>query len=80
MRLRPGSQGSDRLHHPLALVSHTNFTLANALNLPTFPAGGMRLYRRMTLILRDAVIEHVFYPVFPPDTHAAAVVRWLAAH
>jgi peroxiredoxin len=40
----------------------------------------MRLYRRMTLILRDAVIEHVFYPVFPPGTHAAAVVRWLAAH
>ena len=29
----------------------------------------MRLYRRLTLILRDGVIDHVFYPVFPPDTH-----------
>jgi len=24
------------------------------------------------------VIEHVFYPVFPPDSNAAAVVFWLA--
>jgi peroxiredoxin len=37
-------------------------------------------YRRLTVIARDGVIEHVFYPVFPPDAHAAEVLDWLAAH
>jgi peroxiredoxin len=30
-------------------------------------------------VLRDGRIEHVFYPVFPPDTHAAEVLAWLRA-
>jgi peroxiredoxin len=25
------------------------------------------------------MIEHVFYPVFPPDRHAAEVLAWLTA-
>jgi hypothetical protein len=25
------------------------------------------------------VIDHVFYPVFPPDTHAGEVLDWLRA-
>ncbi|WP_281033320.1 hypothetical protein [Nocardia concava] len=37
----------------------------------------MRLYKRMTLIIRDGVIEHVFYPIFPPDQHVAELLRWL---
>ena len=24
--------------------------------------------------------EHVFYPVFPPNTHAQQVLDWLHAH
>jgi peroxiredoxin len=28
----------------------------------------------------DGVIEHVFYPVFPPDQHAQEVLDWLRAH
>jgi peroxiredoxin len=33
--------------------------------------------KRLTLIVRDGEIEHVFYPVFPPDTHAGEVLDWL---
>ena len=40
----------------------------------------MRLIRRLTLIVRAGTIEHVFYPVFPPDAHAEEVVRWLDLH
>ncbi|MDB5927513.1 MAG: hypothetical protein JWN13_6449, partial [Betaproteobacteria bacterium] len=25
----------------------------------------------------NGVIEHVFYPVFPPDSNAPAIVHWL---
>ena len=49
-----------------------------ALNLPTFEAGGLTLYRRITLVARAGTIEHVFYPVFPPDQNAADVLGWLA--
>jgi hypothetical protein len=29
------------------------------------------------LILRDGLIQHVNYPVFPPDEDAARVIAWL---
>ncbi len=35
---------------------------------------------RLTLVIRDGVVEHVFYPVFPPDTSAGEVIRWLSEH
>jgi len=35
--------------------------------------------KRLTLVIDDGVIEHVFYPVFPPDTNAGEVIRWLSA-
>ena len=70
----------DRLHLPFAMISDPALTLAESAGLPAFEAGGMRLYRRLTLIVRGGVIDHVFYPVFPPDTHAVAVVDWLTAH
>jgi peroxiredoxin len=37
----------------------------------------MTLIRRLTLVIRDAFVEHVFYPVFPPDKNANEVVDWL---
>ncbi len=39
----------------------------------------MTLLKRLTLVIRDGVIEHVFYPVFPPDRNAGDVVAWLSA-
>jgi peroxiredoxin len=40
----------------------------------------MTLTKRATLIVADGVIEHVFYPVFPPDQNAPEVMEWLQAH
>jgi peroxiredoxin len=30
------------------------------------------------MIVADGRIEHVFYPIFPPDEHAAQVLDWLS--
>jgi peroxiredoxin len=37
----------------------------------------MRLVKRLTLVIRDGVIETVFYPVFPPNQSAAQVINRL---
>lgn len=73
-------EAADRLHLPYLLLSDADLTLTNALHLPTFTVESMRLLKRVTLIIRDAQIEHVFYPVFPPDQNAADVLQWLNAH
>ena len=39
----------------------------------------MILVRRLTLIVDDGVITHLFYPVFPPDRSAGNVLEWLQA-
>lgn len=69
-----------RLALPFPILSDESFELARLLTLPTFETAGMRLYRRLTMIISDARIEHVFYPVFPPDRHAAEVLNWLVAN
>jgi peroxiredoxin len=69
----------ERLHLPFPLLSDAPLALTTALRLPTFVFDGETLVKRVTLILRDGQIEHVFYPVFPPDANAAEVVRWLEA-
>jgi hypothetical protein len=38
---------------------------------------GVVLLKRLTLVINDGVIEHVFYPVFPPKKAAADVVACL---
>lgn len=73
-------EAAERLHLPFALLSDAELRFATALRLPMFEVDGMTLINRLTLVLRDGAIEHVFYPVFPPDTHAETVVAWLAAH
>ncbi len=67
----------DRLHLPFALLSDSDFRLLEALRLPTFEIAGMRLLKRLTMVISEHRIEHVFYPVFPPDRNAADVVAWL---
>jgi peroxiredoxin len=39
----------------------------------------MTLLMRLTLVIYEGKIEHVFYPVFPPDRNASDVIAWLAA-
>ena len=66
-----------RLGLPFEVLSDAELQFTRALKLPTFEIAGMTLLKRLTLVLKDARIEHVFYPVFPPDGHAAEVVDWL---
>jgi peroxiredoxin len=71
-------EAAARLHLPFALLADADLALAGALDLPTFQAAGRRLYSRLTLVVSHGRIEHVFYPVFPPDGHALEVLNWLA--
>jgi peroxiredoxin len=70
----------ERLHLPFDLLSDADLALTRALSLPTFEVEGMTLTIRVTLILNGGTIEHVYYPVFPPDRNAADVIAWLEAH
>lgn len=71
-------EARERLHLPFDLLSDADFRFGDALRLPCFEADGMRLYKRMTLVLDGNRISKVFYPVFPPDANAAEVVDWLS--
>lgn len=73
-------EAATRLHLPFPLLSDADLAFARALRLPTFAVAGMTLLKRLTLIVRDGVIEQVFYPVFPPNEDAGNVVAWLTAH
>jgi peroxiredoxin len=66
-----------RLRLPFAMLSDQAFTLRHMIGLPVFAAGGMLLYRRLTLIVAGGAIERVFYPVAAPERHAAEVLDWL---
>jgi peroxiredoxin len=68
-----------REHIPFPLLSDPGLRLAEALRLPTFEVAGMTLYRRLTLVAEAGTIVKAFYPVFPPDRDAAAVLAWLAS-
>ena len=68
---------ADRFGLPFPILSDPELALAEALDLPTFEAGGERLFSRLTMIVTDGRIEHAFYPIFPPDQHAAEVLEWL---
>jgi peroxiredoxin len=59
------------------VLSDEALELTRALQLPTFETSGMTLLKRLTLVIDDGRIEHVFYPVFPPDSHAGEVLSWL---
>ena len=69
-----------RLEVPFEVLSDDDLLLTRALNLPTFTVDGMTLMKRLTLVVKHARIEHVFYPVFPPDKHAEEVIAWLKHH
>jgi peroxiredoxin len=67
----------ERLHLPFELLSDADFGFTNSLRLPTFEVEGKRLIKRITLIVNSGKIVKVFYPVFPPDKNAQAVLDWL---
>lgn len=71
---------ADRLRLPFAILSDDELRLADALRLPTFEVEGRRLYKRLTLVVDAGRVTHAFYPIFPPDEHAAQVLAWLREH
>lgn len=71
---------AERLELPFPILSDAGLEITRALRLPTFDVAGQTLLKRHTLVLRDGAIERVFYPVFPPDRHAAEVLGWLQAN
>jgi len=73
-------EAAERLELPFPLLSDADLALTRTLELPTFTVAGHTLLKRLTLVVRDGRIERVFYPVFPPDAHAAEVLAWLLAH
>jgi peroxiredoxin len=72
-------EAAGRLHLPFAILSDEHLGLTKALRLPTFETSGMTLLKRLTLLIDDGKIRHVFYPVFPPDRNASEVIAWLIA-
>lgn len=71
-------EAKDRLHLPYELLSDENLQFANALKLPTFTWENKTLIKRCALAIKDGSIIKVWYPVFPPDSNAKDVVKWLA--
>jgi peroxiredoxin/DNA-binding transcriptional MerR regulator len=71
---------AQRLHLPYPLLSDPSLALRKALRLPTFEADGRRFYKRLTMIVHGQGIEHVFFPIFPPNEHAREVRAWLQQH
>lgn len=73
-----------RLHLPFPLLSDHGLAFTEAVSLPTFTIeiDGSRqtLLKRLTFIVSSGTIEHVLYPVFPPDADAGNVIAWLMAH
>jgi peroxiredoxin len=70
---------ADRLHLPFPILSDNHLSLTRVMKLPTFETSGMTLLKRFTLVIDDGKVEHVFYPVFPPDRNAAEVIAWLSS-
>ncbi|MGH6664456.1 MAG: peroxiredoxin [Pseudolabrys sp.] len=70
-------EAATRLHLPFPVLSDEKLAFTRALNLPTFTTSGMRLLKRMALVIDDGKIIKAFYPVFPPDKNAEEVIAWL---
>ncbi|HEY0220302.1 MAG TPA: peroxiredoxin [Afipia sp.] len=71
---------TERLHVPFPVLSDGELKLTTALNLPSMDVAGLTMIKRLALVIDDATITHVFYPVFPPDRNAGDVLAWLKAN
>jgi len=73
-------EAAKRLHLPFPLLSDEKLALTRALGLPTMQVAGLTLIKRLAMVIDDASIAKVFYPVFPPDRNAGDVLAWLQEH
>ncbi|KAH8656840.1 redoxin family protein [Ilyonectria robusta] len=72
-------EAKERLGLPYDLLSDEKLEFVKAMKMPVFEWEGKPLTKRITLALRDGKVEHVWYPVFPPDENSAQVAAWLGA-
>jgi peroxiredoxin len=70
----------DRLRLPFALLSDAAGEFSASLRLPWFEVEGVRLLKRLTLVIRRGHILHCLYPVFPPDKDAETIITWIRHH
>jgi len=71
------AEAKERLGLQFDILSDYDMEFTRSLKLPTMSPDGIAMIKRITLICNDGVISHVFYPIFPPDTHADEVVAWI---
>ena len=71
------TEAVQRLNLPYQLLSDSNLQLLEGLNFPFFKVDNTVLYKRTTLIIRDGIIKHYFYPVYPPDSDIQNVLAWI---
>lgn len=71
---------AQRLHLPFEVLSDEELGFVRALRLPTFDFGWETLVKRLSMVVRDGVIEHVVYPVFPSNSDAGKILAWLREH
>src|SRR5262245_13426000 len=69
-----------RLNLPFAILSDAGLALQRALRLPSMEVANTTLLKRLAMVIDDARIKKVFYPVFPPDRNAEEVLAWLKAN
>jgi len=54
------------------------YSFSSAMGLPMLEVAGLKLIKRLTLIIKDGVVRKCFYPVFPPDKNVDKVIVWLS--
>lgn len=71
---------AEGLHLPFQLLSDSKLEFSHAAQLPLMAVEDMTLAKRLTLIVDDGTVKHVFYPVFPPNRNAGDVLAWLQSN
>lgn len=66
-----------RLNLPFPLLSDARLMFHEKLGLPVFKAGGMTLYRRVTIVSHNTEIKKVFDLVPDPAANARVVLDYL---
>ena len=59
------------------ILSDYGLVFTKSLKLPTFSIDNKIFIKRITLIVDNAKIVKVFYPIFPPDKHIYEILDWL---
>lgn len=70
-------QVTDELQLPFPLVSDSGLQLSNRVGLPRMHMQGHTVLKEAVLVLARSRVEHVFYPMYPPDESAVRVRQWL---